>query len=174
MGRRSASVLATQRSNAGAKIGSHLQIRIFWERAPSFGTPHGPLVGGDDYLVKPFDPNELLERVRRLLPPRLAEAPVIIRHAGLAEDLIPDARRQIFRSFVTNAMMVSTWPTLRGRSEDSRRLRRPGRCRLRNRRRPGAPIADLIIAITLVILKVTRESWRRTSTTEPRELIVLI
>jgi len=33
----------------------------------------GLLVGGDDYLVKPFDPNELLARVRRLLPSRLAE-----------------------------------------------------------------------------------------------------
>jgi two-component system nitrate/nitrite response regulator NarL len=32
----------------------------------------GLLVGGDDYLVKPFDPNELLARVRRLLPARLA------------------------------------------------------------------------------------------------------
>ena len=30
----------------------------------------GLLIGGDDYLVKPFDPNELLARVRRLLPPR--------------------------------------------------------------------------------------------------------
>ncbi len=27
----------------------------------------GLLVGGDDYLIKPFDPNELLSRVRRLL-----------------------------------------------------------------------------------------------------------
>jgi len=32
----------------------------------------GLLVGGDDYLVKPLDPNELLARVRRLLPAALA------------------------------------------------------------------------------------------------------
>jgi DNA-binding NarL/FixJ family response regulator len=31
----------------------------------------GLLVGGDDYLVKPFDPNEVLARVRRLLPASL-------------------------------------------------------------------------------------------------------
>jgi DNA-binding NarL/FixJ family response regulator len=32
----------------------------------------GLLVGGNDYLVKPFDPNELLARVRRLLSSALA------------------------------------------------------------------------------------------------------
>jgi two-component system nitrate/nitrite response regulator NarL len=31
----------------------------------------GLLIGGNDYLVKPFDPNELLARVRRLLPTSL-------------------------------------------------------------------------------------------------------
>jgi len=33
----------------------------------------GFLVGGADYLVKPFDPNELLARVRRLLPAPLTD-----------------------------------------------------------------------------------------------------
>ena len=37
------------------------------ERVESFDRVAGFLVGGDDYLVKPFAPDELLERVRALV-----------------------------------------------------------------------------------------------------------
>lgn len=43
------------------------------ERVESFDRVAGFLVGGDDYLVKPFAPDELLERVRALV--RRARAP---------------------------------------------------------------------------------------------------
>jgi two-component system nitrate/nitrite response regulator NarL len=37
------------------------------ERTEPFDRAAGLLVGGDDYLVKPFDPDELLARARRLI-----------------------------------------------------------------------------------------------------------
>ena len=47
------------------------------ERMESFDRVAGLLLGGDDYLVKPFAPGELLARVRRLVrraPPAVATA----------------------------------------------------------------------------------------------------
>jgi DNA-binding response OmpR family regulator len=40
---------------------------ISGERVESFDRVAGFLVGGDDYLVKPFAPDELLERIRALV-----------------------------------------------------------------------------------------------------------
>jgi DNA-binding response OmpR family regulator len=37
------------------------------ERVEPLDCSAGTLVGGDDYLVKPVDPDELLARTRRLL-----------------------------------------------------------------------------------------------------------
>jgi DNA-binding NarL/FixJ family response regulator len=39
-------------------------------RTEAFDRAAGLLIGADDYLVKPLDPDELIARVRRHLPPR--------------------------------------------------------------------------------------------------------
>ena len=46
------------------------------ERTEGFDLAAGLLVGADDYLVKPFSPDELLARVRVRLPPAPEEAPL--------------------------------------------------------------------------------------------------
>lgn len=45
-------------------------IFVSGERTDSYDRVAGLLLGADDYLVKPFDPDELIARVRRSLRPR--------------------------------------------------------------------------------------------------------
>jgi two-component system, OmpR family, response regulator len=42
-------------------------IFLSGERTQPFDRAAGLLLGGDDYIVKPFDPDELLARIRRCL-----------------------------------------------------------------------------------------------------------
>jgi DNA-binding NarL/FixJ family response regulator len=58
-----------------AELGTDLGIvMISGVRTESYDRIAGLLLGADDFLVKPFDPGELLARVRRLLE-RVASAP---------------------------------------------------------------------------------------------------
>jgi DNA-binding NarL/FixJ family response regulator len=50
-------------------------IFVSGERTDSYDRVSGLLLGADDYLVKPLDPNELLARVRRLLARSPSTAP---------------------------------------------------------------------------------------------------
>jgi DNA-binding NarL/FixJ family response regulator len=49
-------------------------VFVSGERVEAFDRAAGMLVGGDDYLVKPVNPDELLARVRRLLERDRGEA----------------------------------------------------------------------------------------------------
>jgi DNA-binding NarL/FixJ family response regulator len=59
-------------------------IFISGERVETFDRSAGLLVGGDDYLTKPFDPSELVARVRRLAP---VTAPYKLAAAAAADQL---------------------------------------------------------------------------------------
>jgi DNA-binding NarL/FixJ family response regulator len=60
------------------EFGDRLAIMFLsGERTEGFDLAAGLLMGADDYVVKPFSPDELLARVRRRLPPaEEAEAPL--------------------------------------------------------------------------------------------------
>jgi DNA-binding NarL/FixJ family response regulator len=55
-------------------------VMVSGERTESFDRVAGLLLGADDYLVKPFAPDELVARVRRLVPD---ESPADVRLANL-------------------------------------------------------------------------------------------
>ncbi len=46
----------------------HIPIILFTARSQSSDKDLGMEVGADAYLIKPFDPNVLLENIRKLLP----------------------------------------------------------------------------------------------------------
>jgi DNA-binding response OmpR family regulator len=58
-------------------------IFVSGDRTDSIDCAVGLLVGGDDYLVKPFDPDELVARTRRAVVRSQPETP----SAGIAADL---------------------------------------------------------------------------------------
>ena len=66
-------------------------IFVSGERTEAYDRVAGLLLGAEDYLVKPFDPDELLARIRRSLTPRTSGA-IATRGAEAGVDLTPRER----------------------------------------------------------------------------------
>jgi hypothetical protein len=89
-------LLMVQHAGPSEPITSFLRSTL--RRSPPMSPPYG----------------EDIEWCRRQAERFQVIAPVILDHSVLAEDLNVDTRRQVFRSFATNAVHACTWETLRG------------------------------------------------------------
>lgn len=81
-GRQGLDVLRTLREH-----GADLPVLIITARDGTPARVEGLDAGADDYLVKPFDLDELLARIRALLRRRVARSRSVIVHGGLTLDL---------------------------------------------------------------------------------------
>ncbi|MEZ2458302.1 response regulator [Salinicoccus roseus] len=93
-------------------------ILMLTGRGESYGIIHGLDIGADDYVVKPFDPNELIARMKSVLRRSVHAAGVeeIIEMANMT--IIPDAHRLVINGvelFMPSREMAllhffATWP----------------------------------------------------------------
>jgi DNA-binding NarL/FixJ family response regulator len=67
-------------------------IFVSGERTDAYDRVAGIMLGAEDYLVKPFDPDELLVRVRRSLRPRTAATNGDSEASDLSSNLTPRER----------------------------------------------------------------------------------
>jgi len=89
------------------RLGGELPIIfVSGERVDSYDRIAGLLLGADDYLAKPFDPDELLARVRRALRPRRgATAPTARTLADRAARLT-DREREVLHQLAAGRTSV--------------------------------------------------------------------
>jgi DNA-binding NarL/FixJ family response regulator len=74
-------------------LGDELPVVLLsGERTEPLDSASGLLLGADDYIIKPFHPDELLARVRRLLPRPATSGEVVPRPAPKHYDLTPRER----------------------------------------------------------------------------------
>src|SRR5262245_66637371 len=84
------------------RCGSALPIIfVSGERTDAYDRSAGLLLGADDYLVKPFDPGELIARVRRSLRKGVAGANSVASAAGAELESLTAREREVLALLAT-------------------------------------------------------------------------
>jgi DNA-binding NarL/FixJ family response regulator len=82
-------------------------VMVSGERKESFDRVAGLLLGADDYIVKPFDPDELIARVRRLVDVDTSKASALASLTGRERDVLRLLARGNNQNDIASSLFLS-------------------------------------------------------------------